>query len=229
MSCWMTIICLIRILCERFRVCFVHVRLESYGKRGHVWYHSWHISIFWFVADRKWCMRQYDMVQMGVPGRCMIWRQWAKQGVLVDGEIDACKRCRRRFPHMTPWWLSHPHVGKQCIQKVVTLRLPTGVNVIVIWVHYLREVGLGSSTQSDRGVTFLSAASSLPWQTQRRSSWRAGCWPHSWSCTGVRWESMMRRTRIAVLHAAERSVSLWPMLEKISLGTRVSAKFAGMF
>ena len=67
------------------------------------------------------------------------------------------------------------HVGKQCIQNVVTLRLPTGVNVIVIWVHYLREVGLGSSTQSDRGVTFLSAASSLPWQTQRRSSWRAGC------------------------------------------------------
>ena len=42
------------------------------------------------------------------------------------------------------------------MQNVVTLRLPTGVNVIVIWVDYLREVGLGSSTQSDRGVTFCS-------------------------------------------------------------------------
>ena len=70
---------------------------------------------------------------------------------------------------------SSTHVGKKIIQSVVTLRFRTDDDVIVIWVHYLREVGLGSSTQSDRGVTFLSAASPLPWQAQRRSSWRAGC------------------------------------------------------
>ena len=29
-------------------------------------------QLFWFVADRKWCVGQYDMVQMGVPGRSMI-------------------------------------------------------------------------------------------------------------------------------------------------------------
>ena len=29
-------------------------------------------QFFWFVADRKWCVGQYDMVQMGVPGRSMI-------------------------------------------------------------------------------------------------------------------------------------------------------------
>ena len=70
---------------------------------------------------------------------------------------------------------SSTHVGKKVFQNVVTLRFRTDDDVIVIWVHYLREVGLGSSTQSDRGVTFLSAASPLPWQAQRRSSWRAGC------------------------------------------------------
>ena len=32
------------------------------------------------------------MVQMGVPDRGMIERQWDKHGVLIDGDIDSCKR-----------------------------------------------------------------------------------------------------------------------------------------